>query len=60
MLRALFFYLFINALVYILQSSVNMLLASVQKVGLNEDFMPFGRMKRETLLNARKILTDIG
>ncbi|XP_059138557.1 poly [ADP-ribose] polymerase tankyrase-like isoform X2 [Physella acuta] len=41
-------------------SSVNMLLASVQKVGLNEDFMPFGRMKRETLLNARKILTDIG
>ncbi|CAL1535690.1 unnamed protein product [Lymnaea stagnalis] len=40
-------------------SSVNMLLASIQKVGLNEDFMPFGRMKRETLLEARRILTDI-
>lgn len=40
-------------------SSVNMLEASIKKVGLNEDFMPFGRMKRETLLEARRVLTDI-
>ncbi|GFO49166.1 poly [ADP-ribose] polymerase [Plakobranchus ocellatus] len=40
-------------------SSVNMLEASVKKVGLNEDFMPFGRMKRDTLLEARRVLTDI-
>ena len=36
-----------------------MLEASIKKVGLNEDFMPFGRMKREILLDARRILTDI-
>ncbi|KAH9523062.1 hypothetical protein Btru_065649 [Bulinus truncatus] len=40
-------------------SSVNMLESSVKEIGLNEDFMPFGRMKRETLLEARRILTDI-
>ncbi|GFR67750.1 poly [ADP-ribose] polymerase [Elysia marginata] len=40
-------------------SSVNMLEASIQKVGLNEDFMPFGRMKRKTLIEARRVLTDI-
>ncbi|CAG5125123.1 unnamed protein product, partial [Candidula unifasciata] len=40
-------------------SSVNMLLASTNKFGLDEDFMPFGRIKRETLLEARRLLTDI-
>ncbi|KAI8784708.1 poly [ADP-ribose] polymerase tankyrase [Biomphalaria glabrata] len=40
-------------------SSVAMLQASIEDIGLNETFMPFGRMKRETLLEARRILTDI-
>lgn len=41
------------------QSSVSMLLASTNKFGLDENFMPFGRIKRETLLEARRLLTEI-
>ncbi|BFZ11859.1 hypothetical protein BsWGS_14898 [Bradybaena similaris] len=40
-------------------SSVSMLLASTNKFGLDENFMPFGRIKRETLLEARRLLTEI-
>ncbi|XP_012945468.1 poly [ADP-ribose] polymerase tankyrase [Aplysia californica] len=40
-------------------SNVSMFEASINKVGLDTELMPFGRMNRETLLEARRVLTDI-
>ena len=37
-----------------------MLTASVKKVGLDPDFMPFGRIKKPALISARLLLQEIG
>ena len=37
-----------------------MMEAAINKQGLNYNLMPFGRLKRETLIEARKILVEIG
>lgn len=41
-------------------SSVKMMEAALTTQGLNYNLMPFGRLKREVLIEARKILTEIG
>ena len=41
-------------------SSIKMMEAAINKQGLNYNLMPFGRLKRETLIEARKILVEIG
>ena len=43
-----------------MQSSVSMLNAATKKYKLDEAFMPFGQIKKETLMEGRKILDQIG
>ncbi|XP_060068797.1 poly [ADP-ribose] polymerase tankyrase-like [Ylistrum balloti] len=41
-------------------TSVNMMLAAVNKTGIYSDYMPFGKIKREALIEGRKLLTQLG
>ncbi|XP_052057851.1 poly [ADP-ribose] polymerase tankyrase-like isoform X2 [Mytilus californianus] len=41
-------------------SSIKMMEAAINKEGFNYSLMPFGRLKRETLIEARKVLAEIG
>ncbi|XP_061174017.1 poly [ADP-ribose] polymerase tankyrase-like isoform X2 [Saccostrea echinata] len=41
-------------------SSVSMLNAATKKIGLDDLIMPFGQIKKETLLEGKKILLQIG
>lgn len=37
-----------------------MMEAAINKEGFNYNLMPFGRLKKETLIEARKVLAEIG
>ncbi|XP_033735456.1 poly [ADP-ribose] polymerase tankyrase-like [Pecten maximus] len=41
-------------------TSVSMMLAAVNKTGVYSDVMPFGKIKREALVEGRKLLTQLG
>ncbi|CAG2210101.1 Putative regulator of nonsense transcripts 1,ATP-dependent helicase upf1,Regulator of nonsense transcripts 1,ATP-dependent helicase NAM7,Regulator of nonsense transcripts 1 homolog [Mytilus edulis] len=41
-------------------SSIKMMEAAINKEGFNYNLMPFGRLKKETLIEARKVLAEIG
>lgn len=42
------------------QTSVNMMTAAVNKVGVDSNLVPFGRIKREALIDSRKLLNQLG
>lgn len=47
-------------ILFCVQADVGMMHAAMENAKIAEDYMPFGRIKRDALIEGRKILQKIG